>query len=369
MKVQRVRLPERAHTTWLVLDDDYVPIEPILRYLKFLDDLERSPNTVRATAQHLKTFWQFLHHEHLDWTEIDVAHLAAFIQWLRSPDPAGMSIDSKPVKRTNATIDQMLSSVSGFYDFHMRLKTVPDLPLYRFLMLPSRRYKSFLHGIAKDKPVRSRVVKIRREQRRPKILTSEQVQQLLDACTHIRDRFLLALLFSSGMRIGQALGLRHEDLSVADGEIHIVPRDDNPNGARAKTRNAYTIPEMHHLMPLYTDYLIHDLGVLETETLPDFVFVNVWEGHRGRPMTYDTVRSLFRRLSKRTGIAVTPHMLRHSRATLWLREDELSAETVSRLLGHASTQTTHQTYLHLTKEDLKKALLKGRGEKHETDSD
>src|SRR5258706_8465909 len=137
MKVQRVRLPEIEHITWLVLDDDYVPIEPILRCRKFLDDLERSPNTVRATAQHLKTFWQFLHNPHLDWTQIDVAHLAAFIQWLRSPDPAGMSIDSKPVKRNNATIDQMLSSVSGIYDFHMLLTTVPDMPPYRFVILPS----------------------------------------------------------------------------------------------------------------------------------------------------------------------------------------------------------------------------------------
>jgi integrase len=369
MKVQRVRLPERAHTTWLVLDDDYRPIEPILSYLKFLDDLQRSPNTIRATAQHLKTFWQFLLHTHLDWTEIDVAHLAAFIQWLRSPDPVEIGIDPRPVKRTNATIDQMLSSVSGFYDFHVRLKTVPDLPLYRFLMLPSRRYKSFLHGIAKDKPVRTRVVKVKREQRRPKTLTSEQVQQLLDACTHIRDRFLLALLFSSGMRIGQALGLRHEDLSVEEGEIHIVPRDDNPNGARAKTRTPYTIPEMHDLMGLYIDYLVNDLGALEMDTLPDFVFVNIWEGNRGRPMTYDTVRSLVLRLSKKTGIAFTPHMLRHARATLWLSEDQLAPETVSRLLGHASTQTTHATYLHLTKEDLKKALTKKKDKPHEGDTD
>lgn len=45
MKVQRVRLREKEHVTWLVLDDNYQPIEPILAYLQFLDDLERSPNT------------------------------------------------------------------------------------------------------------------------------------------------------------------------------------------------------------------------------------------------------------------------------------------------------------------------------------
>jgi integrase/recombinase XerD len=86
MKVQRIRLPDRV--SWLVLDDHYVPVQPILSYLKFLHDLDRSPNTIRAGAHHLKLFWEFLRDEHLDWTEIDVARLAAFITWLRRHDPA-----------------------------------------------------------------------------------------------------------------------------------------------------------------------------------------------------------------------------------------------------------------------------------------
>jgi integrase/recombinase XerD len=48
MKVQRVRLGD--HLTWLVLDNSYVPIQPVLSYLQFLDDLERSPNTIRNAA-------------------------------------------------------------------------------------------------------------------------------------------------------------------------------------------------------------------------------------------------------------------------------------------------------------------------------
>lgn len=56
MKVQRVRLPHTDQVSWLVLDDDYVLVRPILPYLKFLHDLDRSPNTIRATAHHLKLF-------------------------------------------------------------------------------------------------------------------------------------------------------------------------------------------------------------------------------------------------------------------------------------------------------------------------
>jgi integrase len=165
------------------------------------------------------------------------------------------------------------------------------------------------------------------------------------------------------MRVGQVLGLRHSDLSVENGEITIVPRDDNPNGARAKTRDTHTIPGMEDLMGLYTDYLIDDLGALEADALPDFLFVNVWEGERGRPMTYASVMSLVKRLIKRTGISFTPHMLRHSRATVWIRDDKLPLLVVSRLLTHSNIQTTSDTYLHLTPQDLKKALNDGKGGK------
>lgn len=103
MKVQRVRLSEPARYTWLVLDDEYQPIEPILSYLKFLDDLERSPKTIRAMAHHLKC-WEYLRDEHLDWTEVDVARLATFIRWLRRLDPNLFSAESYAAKRTNATI-------------------------------------------------------------------------------------------------------------------------------------------------------------------------------------------------------------------------------------------------------------------------
>src|SRR6266496_5797270 len=362
MKVQRVRLPDRV--AWLVLDDSYEPVQPILSYLKFLQDVSRSPNTIRATAHHLKQFWEYLHDAHLCWTEIDIAQLAGFIPWLRRPDPSVISIERKPARRSNATIDQTLGSVQSFYAFHTRLGTVPELPLYQLSMPDRRAYKPFLHGIAKAKSEQKRVVAVKRERRTPKTLTDEQIQTLIAACTHTRDKFLLTLLYQTGMRVGQVLGLRHSDLSVENGEITIVPRNANPNGARAKTRDIHTIPCMPDLMSLYTDYLIDDLGALEADSLPDFLFVNLWEGERGRPMTYVSVMSLVKRLIRRTGISFTPHMLRHSRATAWIRDDKLSLPVVSRLLTHSNIQTTSDIYLHLTPQDLKKALVDDKGDRH-----
>ncbi len=357
MKVQRIRHPETDETSWIVLDDAYLPIEPITGYLVFLENLGRSPNTRRAIAHHLKLFWEFLRDEQVSWTKVDIARLASFISWLRRPATALLSIAPQEAKRTNATIDQMLASVHGFYDFHMRLGAIAEQPLYQFLSHTPRRYKPFLYGIAKIKPIQTRVVKVKRERHRVKTLTQDQVDQLIAACSHIRDKFLLTLLYQTGMRIGQVLGLRHSDISVEDNEIHIVPREHNVNGARAKSRHAYVIPDVPaSVMQLYTNYLIEDLGALESDHLPDYVFVNVWQGKRGHPMTYDAVMSLIRRLRKRTAIPVTPHQFRHTRATNWLRDDQLSLESTSALLGHTSIETTRAIYDHRNMDDVKKEL-------------
>ncbi len=357
MKVQRIRDPETNEVSWIVLDDAYLPIEPIKAYLAFLESLGRSPNTRRAITHHLKLFWEFLRDEQVSWTGVNIARLAGFISWLRRPPSAGVSIVPQEAQRTNATIDQMLASVHGFYDFQMRLGAIPEQPLYQFLAHTPRRYKPFLYGIAKLKPIQARVVRVKRERRRVKTLAQDQVEQLMAACTHTRDKFLLTLLAQTGMRIGQALGLRHSDISAEDNEIHIVPREYNTNGARAKSRHAYVIPNVPaSVMQLYTEYLVEDLGALESDHLPDYVFVNLWEGERGHPMTYDAVMSLIRRLRKRTAIPVTPHQFRHTRATNWLRDDQLSLESTSALLGHASIETTRAIYDHRNMDDVKKEL-------------
>ena len=124
----------------------------------------------------------------------------------------------------------------------------------------------------------------------------------------------MCLLHESGMRIGQALGLRHADIRSYDGAIDIVPRA-NSNGALAKSRSPYVVHVSKQAMALYADYLVHEYG----EASHDYVFVNWWGGQVGAPMRYATVIDLFRQLSKRTGLKATPHMFRHTHATDLLR--------------------------------------------------
>jgi integrase len=178
-----------------------------------------------------------------------------------------------------------------------------------------------------------------------------QIVAILAGCEHLRDRFLLSLLAETGMRVGQALGLRHADFVSRTREVRIVPRADNANGARAKVRSAAVIPVSTPLVRLYSEYMHVEYGGIDS----DYVFVNLFGGDAGRAMTYSAVHQLIGRIAARTGIGFTAHTLRHSHATDMVRQG-VPVEVVARLLTHRSPATTSQTYVHLDAADIREAL-------------
>lgn len=184
----------------------------------------------------------------------------------------------------------------------------------------------------------------------PKTLTPAEVQQLLDACTRRRDRFLLTLLYDTGLRIGQAMGLRHEDFHSWELSVVVRPRNDNANRARAKTHKEHVIAITVELVELHSAYMFEEYGDLDS----DYVFANLWGGRRGQAMTYASVDALFARLRRRTGVRVTPHMLRHTHATELLRFG-VRTDIVARRLTHAGTASLH-AYEHLDQADLRTSL-------------
>jgi integrase/recombinase XerD len=110
------------------------------------------------------------------------------------------------------------------------------------------------------------------------------------------------------MRIGQAIGLRHADLVSRDRQVRIVPRADNANRARAKLREAAVIPVSTPLVRLYSEYMHTEYGDIDS----GYVFVNLFAEPVGRPLGYPAVHKLIGRIAKRTGIAFTAHLLRHT---------------------------------------------------------
>jgi integrase/recombinase XerD len=334
-----------------VLDDNYLPVQSITSFLSYLDSLERSPNTLCAYAYHLKTYWEFLRAYSLEWSQVGLSELSEFIAWLRTSRSSDLSsVNGRTTYRAESSVNTILAAVSKFYDYHARLGNVREIPLQGINRSPVRNYKSLLHGIGKLRPIKTKILKLRQTKRAPQTLSAGDVEKLISACHTLRDKFLLCLLYETGMRIGQALGLRHEDIKVREQTVWVIPRVSNTSRARAKSRQSYPIDVPANLMEVYIDYLSIEYGRIQS----DFVFINLWNEPLGRPMTYKGVDNLFRSLRKRTGVLVTPHVLRHTHATE-LMLAKWDPAFVQHRLGHASVQTTINTYVHIPRESLKHA--------------
>jgi integrase len=254
-----------------------------------------------------------------------------------------------------SSVNRKLAALASFCEFHAR-HGVPLGGLLVATSAPGRRrsstssFKPFLHHITKSAPTRGRAIALRSARPRPRVLTVAEAQAVLDGCEHLRDRFLFALLLDSGVRIGEALGLRHEDLDIAEPRVAVIARD-NDNRARVKGSRSRFIPASGQLIRLYADYLAGEYGALDS----DYVFVNLWGRPHGHPLTYPAVYDLVQRLRRRTGVAFSPHWFRHTYAT-WLLRRGAGMESVKSLLGHASITTTIDTYGHLRVEDARATL-------------
>jgi integrase len=227
----------------------------------------------------------------------------------------------------------------------------------RVMLAPGRGYsgtafRPFLHHVTGKNPQPRLAVKVTAARRLPRVLTAPQAQAGLDACGHLRDRLLLGMLLDTGVRIGEAPGMRHEDIDRGGCLVHVVARD-NANGARAKGGRGRAVPAGAPLMRLYADYLNREYGAVDS----DYVFVNLWAAPAGRPMTYPAAYDLVTRLRSATGIVFSPHWCRHTYAT-WLLRRGAGMETVKELMGHASVATTIDAYGHLTVEDARRVLEK-----------
>jgi integrase/recombinase XerD len=360
MRVQRVVMPNSDLESWTVLGNDQMPVEPVERFLAYMASIEKSPNTIKAYAHDLKDWLTYLDGLRRDWRCATLEDVAGFVAWLRlPPDVRNGKVAVLPTVEHHcsaASVNRKLASLTSFCGFHARHGVELSGLLITMQQPGGRRrgsataYRPFLQHVAKNKPQRRSTIKLKASRLRPKVLTAEQVQTILDACDHLRDRLLFAMMLDTGVRIGEALGMRHEDLEIAERTVTVMPRA-NENRARAKAGVSRTIPASAELMRLYADYLNGEYGALDS----DYVFVNLWSEPMGRPWTYPAVYDLVRRLRERTGIDFGPHQHRHTYAT-WLLRRGAGMESVKELLGHASISTTIDAYGHLTVEDARRTL-------------
>ena len=203
MLVQRVLSPASSLESWTVLGADDLPVAAIERYLAYLTDIERSPNTVKAYAHDLKDYFTFLDGCGRDWREVRLEDIGEFVAWLRLP-PTGRDgrvaiLPSVEHHVSASTVNRKLSALSAFYLHAAR--NGADLGELLITWGPAGRrdgWKPFLHHISKGQPAARRTIALKTSRKLPRILTADEVQTILDACGRLRDRLLFAVLYDTG---------------------------------------------------------------------------------------------------------------------------------------------------------------------------
>ena len=281
-------------------------------YLKSLkDERNYSLHTVAAYRLDLKCFGKYLRDNDIDWRSLNDAQVQAYITRRLATD----GVSRRSVRRE-------VSSLRGFYAYWAEQQVVDEPPF--------------------DAAVSTK------EGALPDTLTIEQITVLLspetDDILEIRDVAMLELIYSSGLRLSELVGVNRGDIDDDNGMIRVTGKGskqrDLPLGARAREAMQRWMNERANLVGLKSDD-------------EQAVFV----GSRGARLTQRAVQQRISRLSrKRLGWHVNPHRLRHSFAS-HLLESSGDLRAVQELLGHADISTT-QIYTHLNFQHLAKVYDK-----------
>lgn len=346
-----------GRTRYYLAGDDGLPVEPVMKFLKFRDAAGYARNTLKGECIHLMHYFEFLDERGKQHEDVTIDDIARFVSWLKNPD-IEKKIVSLRVKPAHAaeTINKHVDTVIAFYDYLMRhdgMENRLSQKLTVFIKNPSPAYRSFLYGIADSKPAKSHMLKMPVSKRVIKTVSKEDAVVLLEACRNLRDYFLLSLLFETGMRIGEALALWLEDFDISGNKIRICERGELENLAEIKTVESPRVLDCTNgLMDLFTEYvsMYHNADV---ET--NHVLLKIRGSRDGSAMEYEDVDNLFRALRKRTGIYITPHMFRHTSLTL-LYAAGWDPELLKERAGHRNIYTTLNTYVHPTEEEVSEAF-------------
>jgi len=239
-----------------------------------------------------------------------------------------------------ATRDDLVDFLAGLYRQKLESKTVARhlVTLRNFF-----RFAQIQELIAEDPSANLESPKIRRSL--PGYLRLEEVERLLvqpDAKTPLglRDRAMLEVLYSAGLRVSELVGLRVTDLDTRVGCVRCIGKGDKER----------IVPVGKKALGMVEKYLRDARPKLLGKAAGSpTLFVNRRGGALSRVGVWKILSSYGRRAGLR--VALTPHMLRHSFAT-HLLERGADLRSVQLMLGHADISTT-QIYTHVVEERLK----------------
>ena len=292
-------------------------VEDFLSYLRH--EKGCSPQTQKTYAALLMNFTAWAGQKGLlEWTQVTLSHLMAFMEHERTRALKDAPPDSGK-KLSSETLYLQIAALRAFYSFAEAEKHLAQ-NLAENLSFP-RRWK-----------------------RLPKWLSDAEIEQLLkpEAAADPRalcDQAALELAYASGLRLAELRGIRLEQLHLEAGFVTVI----------GKGNKERVVPLGRKAVAAIRRYLEAGRPKLVTAKSPANLFLT----RRGTPFAAVTMWQHIKRHAARAGLGrnITPHMLRHSFAT-HLLEHGADLRVIQELLGHASISTT-EVYTHLDGQRLR----------------
>ena len=270
-------------------------------------------NTLESYGRDLRQFAQYLDTQPR--SAFDTATRSVILGYLLAMQRQG---------KATATIARRLAALKAFYQYLLRE-----------------------NQIAQDPTADLESPKL--ERRLPKVLTVAEVEEVLrqpdpHSASGRRDKAMLELLYATGIRVSELVGLNVADVSLDQGVLRCL-------GKGEKER---LVPIGSVAVGCLRDYIRTGRPHLIRDPRERCLFVN----HHGRRLTRQGFWKIVKKCAQEAHLAkeITPHTLRHSFAT-HLLENGADLRSVQEMLGHADISTT-QIYTHLTQSHLKEVYAK-----------
>lgn len=245
----------------------------------------------------------------------DIRDLIAFLHERETPVPDRRTVRSYMLRLASryhrTSVNRKLSAIKGFFDFVVR---EGGLPVNPFGHVRSLKHRETL----------------------PRFLSHDEVFDLIDAVEDARDRAILELLYSTGIRVGEVEAMKCCDMDMHQGFVLVT-------GKGSKQRR---VPVGSRAMDAVRTYL-RTRGIAD----PIYCTEPLFLGRRGGRLGSRGIRRVIHEWSLHAALVrhVSPHVIRHTFASHML-DAGADLRSIQEMLGHASLSTTQRyTHLHVDK--------------------
>ena len=331
-------LKEDEQELVVLLDAEMRIVKSVYNYLKFQKQRGRAFNTIKANGRDLKAYWDFLNDRGYGYDEITPNMIAEFVDHLRASDDGTIAL-YKDSKRSNKSINRILSTLHMFYQFEADMQEIDNPMLSHSVTRSLNTFKGILEHARTDNRTNQSIFKVKNSEYRVKLVSDDEMQLFLSRLEKRRDVLLYKMLYLTGARIQEVLDL----------EIEVVPVPDTSQligcfqyiKSKGKRRNLY-VPMS--LIQELDDFIFEERNLIDTEN--SYIFVSEQKRQLGKQLTYRAAYDKLKKVQKETGLDFNFHDLRHTFCSN-LVQSGMDISVVRMIMGHEHLYTT-QKYTHLS---------------------